>query len=124
VKPDESGKPATTVFQPIEHYGRIAVLLGIRILTGRTHQIRVHASHLGHPLAGDERYGEPSFNALMAGLGLRRMFLHAQALAFTWPESQEEFAVHAPLPPDLGACLDRLASLGARERERLEARLT
>jgi 23S rRNA pseudouridine955/2504/2580 synthase len=83
-------------------------LLRLRLETGRTHQIRVHAQHAGHPVAGDEKYGDAAFNELMRDLGLRRMFLHASSVSFNWPQGAE-FSINTPLPPDLGAVLDRLA---------------
>jgi 23S rRNA pseudouridine955/2504/2580 synthase len=82
----------------------------ILLLTGRTHQIRVHAAHVGHPLAGDERYGDPEFNERMRRSGLERMFLHAHSVAFAWPDSGEELSVSVPLPPELGAVLDALSA--------------
>jgi len=118
VRADRTGKPARSIFSLVESYGELCSLMQIRILTGRTHQIRVHAAHAGHPLAGDERYGDPAFNERMAALGLRRLFLHAQTIGFVWPESDETFTVSAPLPPDLGRFLERLADgrLPAQER--------
>jgi 23S rRNA pseudouridine955/2504/2580 synthase len=68
----------------------------------------VHAAHAGHPLAGDEKYGDAEFNAKMRELGLTRMFLHAHQVSFTWPESGIEFSANAPLPPELAAVLDKL----------------
>jgi 23S rRNA pseudouridine955/2504/2580 synthase len=123
VRADTEGKPAQSVFIPVENYGRLGSLLQIRILTGRTHQIRVHAAHLGHPLAGDERYGDPVFNQIMLELGLKRMFLHAQSVSFAWPENGAEFSATAALPEDLARCLERLALLGVHDRQRFEARL-
>lgn len=109
VKVDPEGKPARSVFRLIEAYRAKASYLEVILPTGRTHQIRVHAAHLEHPVAGDERYGDARFNADMSGFGLHRMFLHAHALAFTWPDSGEEFSISAPLPPDLAAVLAALA---------------
>lgn len=109
VRPDPDGKPAVSVFRLVNLYGRLASLVEIEIETGRTHQIRVHAVHAGHPIAGDERYGDRGFNAECAALGLKRMFLHAQLIEFVWPDSDEEFIVSAPLPPELNEFLDRLA---------------
>jgi 23S rRNA pseudouridine955/2504/2580 synthase len=83
-------------------------LLEVSIATGRTHQIRVHAAHAGHPVAGDERYGDDDFNAYLKTFGLRRMFLHAHSLSFTWPESGEEFNSSVPLPDELKSVLNAL----------------
>jgi len=108
VRPDANGKPALSVFRLVNHYGNVASLIEIEIKTGRTHQIRVHAASSGHPIAGDDRYGDPSFNSQCITLGLKRMFLHAQLIEFVWPDSDEEFIVSAPLPMELKSTLDRL----------------
>lgn len=86
-------------------------LLEAELGTGRTHQIRVHLAHLGFPLAGDDKYGDFAWNKALAKEGLKRMFLHAQRLAFTHPVSGERVAFEAPLPPDLAGCLERLGGL-------------
>jgi len=109
VRVDESGKQALSEFRLVEHYGRDASLVEVRIATGRTHQIRVHAAHIGHPVAGDERYGNDTFNAAVNKLGLRRMFLHAHTISFDWPGTDESFSFSAPLPVELSKLLDRLA---------------
>ncbi len=108
VKADASGKEAASVFKPVQFFGKRATLVEVELETGRTHQIRVHAAHAGYPLAGDEKYGDEEFNARMAELGLKRMFLHAHQVSFTWPESGTEFSVNAPLPPELAAVVDTL----------------
>ncbi len=109
VRVDEGGKAARSRFRRVEAYGKIASLVEVALLTGRTHQIRVHAAHSGHPLAGDERYGDEAFNTAMKAYGLQRMFLHAHALAFRWPDTGEDFSISVPLPEELGAVLDALA---------------
>ena len=109
VKVDAQGKPAQSLFRLIEAYGAFASYMEVILPTGRTHQIRVHAAHLGHPVAGDERYGDARFNARMTAVGLHRMFLHAHSVAFTWPDSGEEFSVSVPLPEDLAGVLATLA---------------
>ena len=101
VRVARGGKAARSSFRLLETIGPTASLLEVSIATGRTHQIRVHAAHLGHPVAGDERYGDPEFNAAMRRLGLRRMFLHSRSVAFVWPESGEEFSIDVPLPQEL-----------------------
>ncbi|MFO7277780.1 MAG: RluA family pseudouridine synthase [Pseudomonadota bacterium] len=108
VKAHPSGKPAVTEFRPVQFFGRRATLLEADIHTGRTHQIRVHAAHAGHPVAGDEKYGDDEFNASMREFGLTRMFLHAHSVSFEWPQG-EPFSVNTPLPADLSAVLDRLS---------------
>lgn len=110
VKVMRGGKEAMTEFKPLQHFGRVATLLEATLHTGRTHQIRVHAAHAGHPVAGDKKYGDPRFNAELATLGLARMFLHARSIAFEWPEgSAQSFSV--PLPPELNSLLERVAAL-------------
>jgi len=107
VNVDEEGKSAVSTFIPLA-VGRHASLMEIRIETGRTHQIRVHAAHLGHPLAGDDKYGDRDFNRELQKLGLKRLFLHARSLAFSLTEPQREIAVNAPLDPELTRVLEKL----------------
>jgi len=104
------GKEARSEFRLLETYGSVASLVEVRIATGRTHQIRVHAAYCGHPIAGDERYGDPDFNRLAHGKGLKRMFLHAHAVGFDWPDSGESFAISVPLPDELRQTLDTFTS--------------
>jgi 23S rRNA pseudouridine955/2504/2580 synthase len=108
VKADASGKEAASVFKPVQFFGKKASLVEVTLETGRTHQIRVHATHAGYPLAGDEKYGEEEFNERMKALGLGRMFLHAHQLSFVWPETGVEFSASAPLPAELAAVIDVL----------------
>jgi 23S rRNA pseudouridine955/2504/2580 synthase len=112
VKVSAAGKAAKSSFRVLETYARTASLLEVSIATGRTHQIRVHTAHLGHPVAGDERYGDETFNASIEKLGLRRMFLHAHSVQFDWPETGEEFAVSVPLPAELAKVLTALEGVG------------
>jgi 23S rRNA pseudouridine955/2504/2580 synthase len=112
------GKSAVSDFRPVQFFGNRATLLEVAILTGRTHQIRVHAAHAGHPVAGDEKYGDEAFNELMKEAGLQRMFLHAHSVSFDWPQGGD-FSASAPLPPELAAVLDRLGSMKVKsERPR------
>ncbi|MFW0056218.1 MAG: RluA family pseudouridine synthase [Coxiella endosymbiont of Dermacentor silvarum] len=85
VKVDETGKMATTLFQPLVSYP-FSTLMEARPLTGRTHQIRVHAAHLGHPIAGDKKYGDKVFNREMKMLGLKRLFLHSAGILCRWDD--------------------------------------
>ena len=103
---DSAGKKARTYFVPQTFY-REATLMSVVLATGRTHQIRVHAAHAGHPVAGDSRYGDSEFDRRMERKRLRRLFLHAQALSFTTP-SGDELLLSAPLPADLTRVLDRM----------------
>lgn len=123
VKVAVGGKSALSEFRPVQFFGKRATLLDVRIETGRTHQIRVHAAYAGHPVAGDDKYGDPEFNAAMRLLGLRRMFLHAASLSFVWPDRGTEYAVSAPLPPELSSVISALerspkSSAGAAQRPR------
>lgn len=107
VKVSGSGRYAHSRFLPQKHFAQ-ATLVKINLYTGRTHQARVHAAHLGHPVAGDDKYGDKSFNAALRALGLRRMFLHASGLTFTHPATGAKVEVTAPLPDDLQAVLDNM----------------
>ncbi|MCX8017850.1 MAG: RluA family pseudouridine synthase [Rhodocyclaceae bacterium] len=84
-------------------------LLEVELFTGRTHQIRVHLAHLGHPILGDEKYGDFALNRDLQKAGLRRMFLHAARLDLTHPLSGERLELAAPLPPELTAFLEKIA---------------
>ncbi len=106
VEVSDVGKPASSRFRLVEAY-RDASLVEVWIDTGRTHQIRVHAAHIGHPLAGDDKYGDEGFNRVLAGFGLRRLFLHAQYLSLPLG-GERELAVSAPLPEELTRVLDAL----------------
>ena len=105
VRVQEEGKAAATRFQPVQRYDG-ATLVEVETLSGRTHQIRVHAAHAGHPLAGDAKYGDEKFDARARAFGLRRLFLHAHVLSFAWPDSTGDVHVSAPLPDALRAVLD------------------
>ena len=100
VEVNRNGKSALTTFHPIEVFAD-ASLMEVKLYTGRTHQIRVHAAHQGHPIAGDDRYGDPEFNKLARRRGLKRMFLHARSIEFTLPTLNQHITVSAPLDPDL-----------------------
>jgi 23S rRNA pseudouridine1911/1915/1917 synthase len=101
----ESGRPSLTHFKVVGEF-RKSALLEVELETGRTHQIRVHLSFIGHPVAGDREYGKPG--ALEAEIGLKRQFLHAHRLTFTHPTSGEGLAFEDPLPKDLLEALNRL----------------
>jgi 23S rRNA pseudouridine955/2504/2580 synthase len=124
VRAQAGGKEAVSVFAPVEFYGKRATLVEVDLKTGRTHQIRVHALHAGHPVAGDEKYGERVFNQQMRELGLERMFLHATAVSFTWPDTEREFSLNVPLDQELKVVLDRLTTArpGPRAAARRRAR--
>src|ERR1700678_187471 len=103
-----AGKDSVSVFKPVQFFGSLATLMEVDIPTGRTHQIRVHASFAGHPLLGDDKYGDRVRNADLKSHGLKRTFLHAQSVAFDWPGSGVPFHVSAPLPKELAAVLDAI----------------
>ncbi len=102
------GKPALSVFEPIERFPGRATLARVGIETGRTHQIRVHAQHMGHPLAGDDKYGDADFNRQMKACGLSRLFLHAETIELLHPMTECTLRVQAPLPDELMAVLEQL----------------
>lgn len=107
VRVDPEGKFAKTLFIPRQIFTQ-AQLTEVVLFTGRTHQIRVHAAHIGHPLAGDDKYGERSFNKEMKKFGLNRLFLHAWQLGITHPGSGEEIILEAPLPKALQSVIKNL----------------
>ena len=109
VKAHASGKEAVSEFRPVQWFGKRATLMEVSLHTGRTHQIRVHAAHAGHPVAGDEKYGDEAFNESLKSAGLNRMFLHAHSVSFEWPQGGT-FSASAPLPPDLAAVIDALGN--------------
>ncbi len=107
VRVQAGGKSAVSTFSPVQFFRNVASMVEVDLDTGRTHQIRVHATHVGHPVAGDEKYGDKDFNARMRELGLARMFLHSHRISFDWPNGGD-FSANAPLPADLAAVLDAL----------------
>jgi 23S rRNA pseudouridine1911/1915/1917 synthase len=110
----EGGRPARTHFRVRERWPA-AELLDVALETGRTHQIRVHLAHLGHPVVGDEVYG-PGWEKGMGGSNrawaqalarrVPRQFLHACRLSFDHPATGEEMTFESPLPPDLAAAAE------------------
>jgi 23S rRNA pseudouridine955/2504/2580 synthase len=90
--------------------GSEVALLEVTIETGRTHQIRRHLAAIGHPVAGDKKYGDFTFNRdVRARWGLKRLFLHAQRIEFPHPENGGKRVVEAGLPPELLEVLKRAA---------------
>lgn len=102
---DLEGKDSLSIFRVIERYTD-ATLADVQIKTGRTHQIRVHSQHIGHPILGDDKYGDEDANKRAKAFGVKRLFLHAKSFAFSLPE--QNYAFTAPLADDLRAALDRL----------------
>ncbi|MDH5360916.1 MAG: 23S rRNA pseudouridine(955/2504/2580) synthase RluC [Gammaproteobacteria bacterium] len=110
VKVSDDGKESLSLFRAVKVYTG-ASLLTVKLITGRTHQVRVHAASLGMPLAGDEKYGDTGFNSAMEKLGLRRLFLHAEQLSFEHPKTAEHFTISAPLNDDLQQVLENLEAV-------------
>ena len=90
--------------------GGVFSLLEVTIKTGRTHQIRVHLASAGHPILGDDKYGDFELNRALQKLGLKRMFLHAWRLQFDHPATGERVELLAPLPPELKKFCDHAAA--------------
>src|SRR5438093_9363612 len=109
VSVDREGRESQTVFRKKRGL-RDFTLLSAELLTGRTHQIRVHLTHLGFPIAGDDKYGDFELNRALAKQGLRRMFLHAGELEFAHPLSGTALRLHTPLPEYLSRFPDALGS--------------
>lgn len=104
VRPSATGRAASSRFVPEERFAD-ATLVRVQLRTGRTHQARVHAAAIGHPIGGDDKYGDRAFNAVLRKSGLRRLFLHAGRLVFPHPDSGKAFAINAPLPKELASLL-------------------
>lgn len=112
---EEKGLPSHTIFQLIERFGDVSYL-SVDLKTGRTHQIRVHAQYCGHPLVGDEKYGNFEMNKAIAkgclGMPFKRMFLHAAHLSFKHPVTGAPMEISAPLPRE---CDELITTLRARK---------
>ena len=115
VRVEESGRESVTIFRREktwpDHDPPVA-LLEAELETGRTHQIRVHLAHLGHALAGDDKYGDFAWNRQLAREGLKRMFLHARQLSFSHPATGDAMRIASPLPADLARFLLTLGAAG------------
>jgi len=110
VRVQEDGKASMTMFKVIRRFANIATLVEAKPITGRTHQIRVHAQFAGHPIIGDEKYGVETVNSQMQNEGIKRLFLHAAALTITLADG-EKLHFKAPLEKKLSAAVDQLAAL-------------
>src|SRR5277367_3084009 len=104
--------------KPISRWSQAAGSSAPNGSTRRSHQIRVHASFAGHPLLGDDKYGDRERNAELQRHGLKRTFLHAQSVAFEWPGSGVPFHVSAPLPAELSEVLDAITPIKRRAAPR------
>ena len=120
VRVADDGQHAQTTFRRIRTWpgDTPLALLEAELHTGRTHQIRVHLTHLGFPLAGDDKYGDFAWNRALAERGLRRMFLHAASLALAHPRTGEALLIVSPLPADLAGFV---ATLGSATSGRTDA---
>jgi 23S rRNA pseudouridine955/2504/2580 synthase len=108
VQVNAAGKASVSHFKVLERRGGQSYC-EVRIETGRTHQIRVHAQHIGHPIAGDDKYGDADANKrLREQVGLKRLFLHASTLEFALDGGKAPYLLNAPLVPELIDVLDRL----------------
>ncbi len=101
------GREAESLFNPIAHLTE-STLVHVTITTGRTHQIRIHAKYLGHPILGDELYYTKTSRTYSQELGVTRQLLHAKKITFTHPVSREEISIQAPVPPDFRDALTAL----------------
>jgi len=112
VRVQDDGQAAQTIFRLKRGWPAFS-LLEAELKTGRTHQIRVHLAHLGHPIAGDDKYGDFELNKRLAGQGLKRMFLHACRLTVVHPVTGAPISFDSPLPVELNAFLERLSAADA-----------
>ncbi len=103
----EDGQASHTIFALQKSWPEFS-LLEAQLKTGRTHQIRVHLSHLGFPIAGDDKYGDFARNKELMKQGLKRMFLHAHSIAFNHPLTGEVMQFVAPLPKELESFMTKL----------------
>ncbi len=111
VRVEREGQTARTVFRLVRKWPAAeppVALLEAELDTGRTHQIRVHLTHIGFPLAGDDKYGDFAWNKALAKQGLKRMFLHAQRISFAHPATGATLTIESPLPAELAAFIARL----------------
>jgi len=102
----EEGLEAATRVKPLKRSATFS-FLEVRLLTGRTHQIRVHLAHAGHPILGDDKYGDFELNHRLAKEGVRRLFLHATRLAFAHPLTHERIELKSALPADMRSFVDK-----------------
>ncbi len=113
VSVDAEGKAAHSIVRLVARWENFS-LVEVELRTGRTHQIRVHLSHLGFPIAGDDKYGDFSLNKDLQKAGLRRMFLHAARLALPHPLSGAPVELESPLPDELSSFIAQLDRNEAR----------
>jgi 23S rRNA pseudouridine955/2504/2580 synthase len=111
-KDDPDGMRAISLVKVAQRVGDYT-LVEVTIKTGRTHQIRVHLAANGHPIVGDDKYGDFELNKQLAKQGLKRMFLHAWRLQFDHPATGERIALTAPLPAELQSFIEHVPNVPA-----------
>jgi 23S rRNA pseudouridine955/2504/2580 synthase len=104
---DAAGKQALSRIKLL-HGGELFSLIRVELVTGRTHQIRVHCQAEGHPIAGDDKYGDTEFNRAMRKLGVRRLMLHASSLELPAGKYTPEVVINAPLPAEFEQLFDSI----------------
>ena len=109
VEVNDEGKEALTIFRVLRRFGEFATLIEAKPVTGRTHQIRVHALHAGHAIAGDSKYGDEDFTREIRDAGGKRLFLHAYALRVPRPDGGE-LQLEAPVDEMWARTLERLGA--------------
>jgi 23S rRNA pseudouridine955/2504/2580 synthase len=109
VEVDGEGKEALTLFRVLRRFGDFATLVEAKPVTGRTHQIRVHAKHAGHSIAGDSKYGDDDFTREVRDLGGKRLFLHAYELHVPLPDGGM-LKLEAPVDEMWARTLERLSA--------------
>jgi 23S rRNA pseudouridine955/2504/2580 synthase len=102
----EDGMAAVTRVKPVKVNDAFSVL-ELQLMTGRTHQIRVHLAHAGHPVLGDDKYGDFPLNHALAKEGVKRLFLHAHKLSLRHPLTGEPLSFESRLPEDMSAFIKK-----------------
>ncbi|MBT1449704.1 23S rRNA pseudouridine(955/2504/2580) synthase RluC [Glaciecola sp. XM2] len=105
VQVSDEGKPSETHYRVLQTYTH-STLVEAKPITGRTHQIRVHCLHAGHPIACDPKYGDPEFDKRIKGLGCKRLFLHASKIRFIHPRTEEQVSFFAPYDDKLSMLIE------------------
>jgi 23S rRNA pseudouridine955/2504/2580 synthase len=112
VSVQEGGRSAITKVKLVQKAEDLSVV-ELRLLTGRTHQIRVHLAHAGHPVLGDDKYGDFALNHALARRGVRRLFLHARRLSFRHPVEKRQIKLESPIPVDMQTFVETQFALPA-----------
>jgi len=108
----EGGMAAVTKVKVLKKGERFSAV-ELQLLTGRTHQIRVHLAHAGHPVLGDDKYGDFGLNHALAKKGVKRLFLHARRLSLKHPGEERRMKLESPLPADMQAFVEAQLALPA-----------